>query len=292
MRCVFDARFRSALDRVTAPAGAVLHRAGIRADHLTVCGVLAATAAGFVISRGMFLIGLALLVMTALPDLLDGPVARASDRVSPRGKFLDSVADRVSDVLLLTGVAWYFSRQERPDVTLLCLGVLGASMLVSYERARAEGLGLSCRGGLMERAERIVALGIGLAFPSILVPLLWVMLALTCITVGQRFLMVWRAVPPGLEGPQEAAMAGAEPRWRAWKLEARRLGHDRSPHERDRVAWKWPARLDSETFARRQRRSQTRDAVKRRNAVEKLRNRAGRSSALRGERWSARSAGD
>jgi CDP-diacylglycerol--glycerol-3-phosphate 3-phosphatidyltransferase len=81
---------------------------------------------------------------------------------------------------------------------MLPLAVLAASMLISYERAKAESLGFDARGGLMERAERTVALGFGLLFDSLLVPVLWVMLALTLVTAVQRFLKVWRqaSVPP------------------------------------------------------------------------------------------------
>src|SRR3546814_5157614 len=65
-------------------------------------------------------------------------------------------------------------------------------MLISYERAKAESLGFDARGGLMERAERIIALGVGLLFDSLLIPVLWVMLVLTLVTAGQRFVKVWR----------------------------------------------------------------------------------------------------
>ncbi len=105
----------------------------------------------------------------------------------------------MSDALLLGGVAWYLaSLRGAGRIAVLPMAVLGASMLISYERAKAEGLGFNARGGLMERAERLIFLGFGLLFDSLLVPVLWVMLALTLFTAGQRFATVWRqaSVPP------------------------------------------------------------------------------------------------
>jgi CDP-diacylglycerol--glycerol-3-phosphate 3-phosphatidyltransferase len=81
---------------------------------------------------------------------------------------------------------------------MLPLALLAAAQIISYQRAKAESLGLHARGGIMERAERTFALGFGLYYDSVLVPILWVMLALTCLTAVQRFVKVWRqaSVPP------------------------------------------------------------------------------------------------
>src|SRR6202011_4117752 len=128
------------------------------------------------------------------PDILDGTVARHSGRAGPRGAFFDSVSDRVSDAVLLGGVAWYLS-QRSAHLPILALAAVALSMLISYERAKAESLGFQARGGLMERAERLVLLGVGLAF-DILVPVLWIMLVLTAITAVQRFVKVWRQATP------------------------------------------------------------------------------------------------
>jgi CDP-diacylglycerol--glycerol-3-phosphate 3-phosphatidyltransferase len=84
-------------------------------------------------------------------------------------------------------------------------------MLVSYERARAESLGYTAKGGLMERAERVIALAIGVAFSAVLVPVLWVMLVLTIITAVQRFAMVWQQSSSRPEEERRLA------RWRAWR---------------------------------------------------------------------------
>ena len=83
-------------------------------------------------------------------------------------------------------------------MSLLPFAVMAVSSLISYQRAKAESLGLDAKGGLMERAERIVLLCLGLLFDVLLIPILWVMLALTCVTAVQRFVKVWRqaAVAP------------------------------------------------------------------------------------------------
>ena len=99
-------------------------------------------------------------------------------------------------------MAWYLASTQPGRVAVLPLAVLGASMLVSYERAKAESLGFDARGGLMERAERLGFLALGLLFESLLVPVLWVMLVLTVFTAVQRFVKVWT---PGVGPPGPAA---------------------------------------------------------------------------------------
>ncbi|MCU1369720.1 MAG: phosphatidylinositol synthase [Ilumatobacteraceae bacterium] len=189
---MFDGRFRAEAERTLKPVGAQIKRTGIRADHLTMLGIAMAAAAAIAIGAGALRAGLVLLILTALPDVLDGAVAKASGTASPRGAFFDSVADRFTDALLLLGVAWYLADTQPGKIALLPMAVLGASMLISYERAKAEALGYNAKGGLMERAERLIALGFGLLFDSLLVPILWVMLALTLVTAGQRFIKVWK----------------------------------------------------------------------------------------------------
>src|SRR5204863_1230648 len=96
-------------------------------------------------------------------DLLDGAIARGSGQASPRGAFFDSVTDRASDALLFGGVAWYLADRS-PYYPILAFAVAACSMMISYERARAESLGLDASGGRMGRAGRLVFLGMGLAF--------------------------------------------------------------------------------------------------------------------------------
>jgi phosphatidylinositol phosphate synthase len=191
---MLDGRWRATVERRLEPVGSGLHRIGISADGLTLIGLSLAIVTGVLIADGHLVLGVVGVTLSGLPDILDGSVARSSGRAGPRGSFLDSVCDRVSDAVLLGGVAWYLADQGR-YLPVLVLAVLALSMLVTYERAKAESLGFSARGGIMERAERLVLLGVGLAF-DILVPILWIMLVLTAVTAVQRFVMVWRQASP------------------------------------------------------------------------------------------------
>jgi CDP-diacylglycerol--glycerol-3-phosphate 3-phosphatidyltransferase len=189
---MFDGRFRSSFEVGFKPVGQKLHRAGISADHLTVAGVLFSAGAAIAIANGALRGGLLLLALAGLVDVLDGSVAKAAGTSSPRGAFFDSVSDRLSDALLFGGVAWYLASAYGGHAPLLPMAVLAGAMLISYERAKAESLGFDARGGIMERAERFVALGLGLLFDSLLLPVLWVMLILVAFTAVQRFVKVWQ----------------------------------------------------------------------------------------------------
>jgi CDP-diacylglycerol--glycerol-3-phosphate 3-phosphatidyltransferase len=207
---MFDKRLRTQIEKGLQPVGTNLRRTGLQADHLTLLGVVLAAAAAVAIGAGALRGGLLLLVLSAVPDLLDGAVAKASGTASRRGAFFDSVADRLTDALVLGGVAWYLAGIDGGRAAVLPMAVLATSALISYERAKAESLGYDARGGLMERAERIIALAFGLLFDALLVPILWVMLTLTAVTAVQRFVSVWQQA--SAERPEAAA---AKARWRA-----------------------------------------------------------------------------
>jgi CDP-diacylglycerol--glycerol-3-phosphate 3-phosphatidyltransferase len=189
---VFDGSFRKPIEKAIRPIGQALRRTGLTPDHLTIVGLLVGVGAAFAIGSGHLLLGLILVVLAALPDLLDGALAKASGAASQRGAFFDSTVDRVTDALLLGGVAYYLAGHESPHLAVLPFAVMSASSLISYQRAKAESLGLDARGGLMERAERVVLLCLGLVWDRLLVPVMWVMLALTIVTAAQRFWKVWR----------------------------------------------------------------------------------------------------
>lgn len=202
---MFDGRWRHTFEKGLRPVGAHIRRTGVTADQITAGGLVTAAVASLTIATGFLRAGLILVGVAALLDVVDGAVAKASGTASPRGAFFDSVADRASDSLLLGGVAWYLATTQAGRIAVLPLAVLAVSMLVSYERAKAEALGFEARGGLMERAERLILLGFGLLFDSLLVPVLWVMLVLTLFTTGQRFVRVWRqASKPAVHRPLSA----------------------------------------------------------------------------------------
>jgi CDP-diacylglycerol--glycerol-3-phosphate 3-phosphatidyltransferase len=194
---MLDGRWRAKAERGLEPVGRALHLAGVSADVLTVLGLVIAIGTAVLIANGNLFLAVFGVILSGVPDLLDGSVARHSGTASPRGAFFDSVCDRVADAALLGGVAWHLTA-ESAEAPILALAVVALSMLVSYERAKAEALGFSARGGVMERFERLVLLGAGLAF-DVLVPMLWVMLALTAITAVHRFAMVWRQASPATD---------------------------------------------------------------------------------------------
>jgi CDP-diacylglycerol---glycerol-3-phosphate 3-phosphatidyltransferase len=218
---MFDNRWRTNVEKGLRPVGHNIRRTGISADHLTGLGMVMAAAAAVAIANGNLHLGLLLLVLTGLPDALDGAVAKAAGTAGPRGAFFDSVADRVSDSLLLGGVAWYLATTQGGLMPMLPMAVLASSLIISYERAKAESLGFNAKGGIMERAERIVILGLGLLFEVLLIPVLWVMLVLTLVTALQRFVKVWRQAsrerPPVLtarRASRRRAARSASTEWR------------------------------------------------------------------------------
>ena len=189
---MFDGSLRTAFDGLVAPVGRGLQRLGVSPDVITVVGVVMAAACGAAIGTGRFFTAAVLLALTGLPDALDGAVAKAGGRAGPRGAFLDSVSDRLSDGLLFAGAGWYLAGTANPRMAMLPFALFISASLVSYQRAKAESLGFDAKGGLMERAERFIVLGFGLVFSPLFEVVLWVMLALTVITVATRFVKVWR----------------------------------------------------------------------------------------------------
>jgi CDP-diacylglycerol--glycerol-3-phosphate 3-phosphatidyltransferase len=210
---MFDGRWRAGAERTLRPVGEGLRRTGISADHLTGAGLVLAAASAIAIGSGHLGWGAGLFIASAFPDMLDGAVAKAAGTASPRGAFFDSVIDRVTDLLVLGGVAFHLASGRHPREAVLAFGVAGVASLISYQRAKAESLGYSAKGGLMERAERIIVLSFGLVFISTLIPVLWVMLVLSAVTAVQRFFKVWR---------QASTTIAVRPpsRWRAWRMEA------------------------------------------------------------------------
>jgi CDP-diacylglycerol---glycerol-3-phosphate 3-phosphatidyltransferase len=171
----------------------------ITANTVTVIGVIITAAAAIVITYGWLLAGAVILVLGSLLDAVDGALARATGGGTPFGSFLDSTLDRASEAILYLGVAGYFltSSQDPATPVMLAMLALAGSFLVSYSRARAEGIGLSASVGLAPRTERLVLIiaGIGVAglgFTPALIAALAIIVALTAVTVIQRIWHVWR----------------------------------------------------------------------------------------------------
>ena len=227
---MFDGTFRKPVDKAVKPIGNALRKTGLTPDHLTILGLLVGIGAAVAIGSGRLRLGLVLVILAALPDLFDGALAKATDASSQRGAFFDSTVDRVTDAFLLGGIAWYFASTESPHMAILPFAVMAVSSIISYERAKAESLGIDAKGGLMERAERIIAICVGLLFPVLLIPILWIMLVLTSITAVQRFIKVWKqaAVAPVTAARIEMRRSRRQSR-RVARTERRRTSVPRRP---------------------------------------------------------------
>ena len=177
------------------PLVSVLARLGLTPNMLTVTGVALNAGVGLVIAAGQPQIGGVLLILTSAFDLLDGALAKATGRGTKFGAFLDSTLDRYSEAMVLLGLLWLaVQRTQTQDIYLIYIVIVG-SLLVSYTRARAEGLGLDCRVGILGRPERIAVLCAGLILNLVTVALV-ILAVFTHITAVQRMVHV-RSVTRG-----------------------------------------------------------------------------------------------
>ncbi len=268
---MLDGRWRKGVDKSTKPVGKFLVRLGVKANHLTLFGLAMSAVLAVVVGSGHLIWGIPLLFLAGLPDLFDGPVAKASSSASVRGAFLDSVSDRVSDALMFSGVAWYLIRAHEGELALLPVAILSVTYLISYQRSKAESLGISAKGGLMERAERFILLGAAFLSPQGLVPVLWVFLGLVSITAIGRFRRVWIAAASTDDASTETMVPAVAMRSRkvGWLPGARALQststlHQREPIEERLRAWRIE-RLDRRRAAKESHRVKREDRRMRRN---------------------------
>ena len=196
----FSSVARKALARVLDPAGRVLARLGVPANAVTVAGALGVLIGCFgFVARGELLIGTVVVTLSMLTDMLDGAVARASGESSRFGAFLDSTMDRVADGAVFGSLAFWLATADRPASAAAALLCLVGGQVVSYAKARAEGLGIDCNVGIAERGERLVLIGVGAVVSLAGVPYafdvaLWLLATLTLVTVWQRVAHVRRRV--------------------------------------------------------------------------------------------------
>ena len=192
--------------RLVGPLARAFIRAGIRPNVITTIGTLIVVGAGLAFGFGSIRLGGVLLLASGVFDILDGQVARQGGMMTTFGAFYDSTLDRVGEAAVFAGLALYFERGGVPEASrTLAVGValaaLAMSMLVSYTRARAEGLGIECTVGIAARAERILLVGAAAMFfgPNGML-LFWIVaiLALAAtITVVQRVVYVARNAGAG-----------------------------------------------------------------------------------------------
>lgn len=179
-------KIRDAMEyRITNPFIGILSRIGITPNALTLIGLAVSIVAAYVIATGHFFIGGLIVLVSGLFDLLDGALARFNKQATKFGAILDSIVDRISEAAIFCGLLFYFiSKGSNLEIILIFLVIVG-SFLVSYVRARAEGLDLECQVGWFTRAERIVVLTIGLLLNQILI-ILWILAVFVYVTVFQR----------------------------------------------------------------------------------------------------------
>ncbi|MDR6119313.1 CDP-diacylglycerol--glycerol-3-phosphate 3-phosphatidyltransferase [Aeromicrobium sp. SORGH_AS981] len=208
-------RFRQFWTNVWSPLADLLLRLGVKPDHVTIVGTLGVSAGAlWFFPRGQFFVGVMVVTAFVFSDLMDGYMARKSGQSSKWGAFLDSTLDRVGDAAVFGGLLLYYTRTDAEStlgpaelylgLSLACL-VLGS--LTSYARARAESLGMQAKGGIAERADRLVAILVMTGFSGLLdLPVLrevtlWALALASLVTVFQRMAIVHRQAvqQPGLD---------------------------------------------------------------------------------------------
>ena len=155
-------RIKEGFRRLVAPIGNFLVRLGIHPNILSFAGLLFSLIAGLIYSAGYFIWGACVVILAGICDILDGQIARQTGKDSLYGAYIDSCLDRFGELFIFLGLAWYFSALHPSPLTILfIIMAIAGSFMVSYTRARAEGLGVDCKLGWMQRPERIVFLIIG-----------------------------------------------------------------------------------------------------------------------------------
>jgi phosphatidylinositol phosphate synthase len=206
---------RPLIARLLRPVGEALARTPVTPNAITITG-----AAGMVVGAlwlfptGHLFAGTVVCTAFVLADMLDGALARVKGTSGAWGAFLDSTLDRVGDAAVFAGLTIWLARTGQRPLALVALFCLVTGGLVSYAKARAEGLGLRCDVGIAERTERLlialVAAGLsGLGVPFVLAIGLWALAVLSTITFGQRVLAVRAAAAAGQAGPGGTGGAGA-----------------------------------------------------------------------------------
>lgn len=171
----------------------VIGATGLTPNVLTIIGFLLTFPVALALALGKWQTAGALLILAGLFDVIDGSVARVMGRVSRFGAFLDSTLDRLSEAVIYLGFVVYYLERQNFMGSLLCYLTLVGSFMVSYTRARAEGLGVECREGLFTRFERLAVLALGLLIGK---PLwaLGLLALFSNLTAFQRIFLVRKAL--------------------------------------------------------------------------------------------------
>jgi CDP-diacylglycerol--glycerol-3-phosphate 3-phosphatidyltransferase len=178
--------------RVTQPAARFLGNLGLTPNAVTVLGFLMTAGVALLLTTGKMQLAGILLVLTLGTDALDGTLARMNNTITRFGAFLDSTLDRWAEVLVYGALVWFFLKDRQDQGVLLATAAMAFSLLVSYTRARAEGVGLKCKEGLFTRFERLAVLIAGLILNQVVIAL-WVIALLAGVTALQRIWVTWQA---------------------------------------------------------------------------------------------------
>jgi CDP-diacylglycerol--glycerol-3-phosphate 3-phosphatidyltransferase len=179
----------------TDPIVIVLEKTHITPNTVTCLGLLITIAAAVLVALGHPFAAGFVVLFAGLFDMLDGALARRTNRITSFGGVLDSTLDRVSEAAVLIGIAVFYANQQSTWGVALAGIVLIGSQLVSYIRAKAEALNINCEIGVFTRPERVVILSIGLLlsrFVNVLLIVLAIIAVLSFITAGQRLFFVWK----------------------------------------------------------------------------------------------------
>lgn len=187
----YKGSFKGALRQLLHPLVRLLTTMRVRPDYLTATGWALSLGAAVLFALGYIRLAGAVMLFAGLFDALDGAVARESGRMSSFGAFLDSALDRLSESAVFVGILFFFSASARPYEVLLTGAAMTFSLATSYTRARAEGLGLACKVGLLERAGRVVILSF-FSIAGLLTAGIALVAAGALVTTVQRFLHVRR----------------------------------------------------------------------------------------------------
>lgn len=182
------------IESTLTQAAKYLHQQGITPNQLTLGGLALNFFSGCIYASGHFFWGGIMMGVAALGDLLDGPLARSTGKVTKFGAFLDSSVDRYSDFFIFGGAAVFYAQQLEIGMLLLCLGTIMGAYVTSYTKARAENFIENCSTGIFERSERLIALGIGSIFTGLLPLVFWVLFIGTNATALQRILFTQKAL--------------------------------------------------------------------------------------------------
>jgi CDP-diacylglycerol--glycerol-3-phosphate 3-phosphatidyltransferase len=193
---VLDVRARKNVSRAVDPIARGVARIGLTPTMITLLGAVISVVGAAFISTGYLALGCGVMGFGALLDVLDGVLARLTGTETLRGALLDSFTDRIGEVAVFSGLAYYLGTQGEPTLVMLTIVGICGSLLIPYVRAKAETFGVEGKGGLMGRAERLLvfAFGIGLSewWPWLTEITLWVLAALIWLTVFHRFARTWK----------------------------------------------------------------------------------------------------